>query len=150
MVFSGSRNGRSGSGCHSDNAQVSKEAGALTIIVFTKPFAFEGNKTLNGCSRRRNRKFKDKVDTLFYSKSKNLDVVDKKLSLLEAFKVTDSVLTQGVQNFRSYNNAKGLINVDFADVRLLCQRRVCLNGIGTGVGENRAQAAAIGNCISAA
>ena len=87
---------------------------------------------------------KDKVDTLIVIPNQRiLDVVDKKLSLLEAFKVADSVLTQGVQGISDLITLPGLINVDFADVKTIMQNAgSALMGIGTGVGENRAQAAA--------
>ena len=87
---------------------------------------------------------KDKVDTLIVIPNQRiLDVVDKKLSLLEAFKVADSVLSQGVQGISDLITMPGLINVDFADVRTIMQNAgSSLMGIGTGVGENRAQAAA--------
>jgi cell division protein FtsZ len=87
---------------------------------------------------------KDKVDTLIVIPNQRiLDVVDKKLSLLEAFKVADSVLTQGVQGISDLITLPGLINVDFADVKtIMSNAGSALMGIGTGVGENRAQAAA--------
>ena len=72
-----------------------------------------------------------------------MDVVDRKLSLLEAFKVADSVLSQGVQGISELITMPGLINVDFADVRtIMSNAGSALMGIGTGIGENRAQAAA--------
>lgn len=84
------------------------------------------------------------MDTLIVIPNQRiLDVVDKKLSLLEAFKVADSVLTQGVQGISDLITLPGLINVDFADVRtIMSNAGSALMGIGTGVGENRAQAAA--------
>jgi len=87
---------------------------------------------------------KDKVDTLIVIPNQRiLDVVDKKLSLLEAFKVADSVLTYGVQGISDLITLPGLINVDFADVRtIMTNAGSALMGIGTGVGENRAQTAA--------
>jgi len=72
-----------------------------------------------------------------------MDVVDRKLSLLEAFKVADSVLGQGVQGISEIITMPGLVNVDFADVRtIMSNAGSALMGIGTGIGENRAQAAA--------
>jgi cell division protein FtsZ len=87
---------------------------------------------------------KDKVDTLITIPNQRImDVVDRKLSLLEAFKVADSVLTQGVQGISEIITVPGLINVDFADVRtIMSDAGSALMGIGTGIGENRAQAAA--------
>jgi cell division protein FtsZ len=78
-----------------------------------------------------------------------LDVVDRKLSLLEAFKVADSVLNQGVQGISEIITLPGLINVDFADVKaIMSNAGSALMGIGTGSGENRAQAAARGAIAS--
>jgi cell division protein FtsZ len=87
---------------------------------------------------------KDKVDTLIVIPNQRImDVVDRKLSLLEAFKVADSVLGQGVQGISEIITMPGLVNVDFADVRtIMSNAGSALMGIGTGIGENRAQAAA--------
>jgi len=144
MVFlAAGMGGGTGTGATPTIAQVAKEAGALTIAVITKPFAFEGTRRMvvaeDGIEN-----LKDKVDTLIVIPNQRiLDVVDKKLSLLEAFKVADSVLTQGVQGISDLITMPGLINVDFADVRtIMSSAGSALMGIGTGVGENRAQAAA--------
>jgi len=144
MVFlAAGMGGGTGTGATPTIAQVAKEAGALTIAVITKPFAFEGTRRMvvaeDGIED-----LKDKVDTLIVIPNQRiLDVVDKKLSLLEAFKVADSVLTQGVQGISDLITMPGLINVDFADVRtIMSEAGSALMGIGTGVGENRAQAAA--------
>ena len=144
MVFlAAGMGGGTGTGATPTIAQVAKEAGALTIAVITKPFAFEGTRRMvvaeDGIEN-----LKDKVDTLIVIPNQRiLDVVDKKLSLLEAFKVADSVLTQGVQGISDLITMPGLINVDFADVRtIMSNAGSALMGIGTGVGENRAQAAA--------
>ena len=124
-------------------ARAAKEVGCLTVAIVTKPFAFEGTRRMvnaeDGIAD-----LKDKVDTLIVIPNQRiLDVVDKKLSLLEAFKVADSVLTQGVQGISDLITLPGLINVDFADVRtIMANAGSALMGIGTGVGENRAQAAA--------
>jgi len=87
---------------------------------------------------------KDKVDTLIVIPNQRiLDVVDRKLSLLDAFKVADSVLLQGVQGISEIITMPGLVNVDFADVRtIMSSAGSALMGIGTGNGENRAQVAA--------
>lgn len=124
-------------------ARAAKEVGALTVAVVTKPFAFEGTRRMVAAETGIE-ELKDKVDTLIVIPNQRiLDVVDKKLSLLEAFKVADSVLTQGVQGISELITMPGLINVDFADVRtIMTSAGSALMGIGTGVGENRAQAAA--------
>ncbi|OGH23463.1 MAG: cell division protein FtsZ [Candidatus Levybacteria bacterium RIFCSPHIGHO2_01_FULL_41_15] len=144
MVFlAAGMGGGTGTGGSPIIAEIAKEVGALTIAVVTKPFAFEGTRRMvtaeDGIEN-----LKDKVDTLIIIPNQRiLDVVDKKLSLLEAFKVADSVLTQGVQGISDLITMPGLINVDFADVRtIMSSAGSALMGIGTGVGENRAQAAA--------
>jgi cell division protein FtsZ len=135
--------GGTGTGATPIIAKAAKEIGALTVAVVTKPFAFEGTRRMvtaeDGIEE-----LKDKVDTLIVIPNQRiLDVVDKKLSLLEAFKVADSVLTQGVQGISDLITLPGLINVDFADVKTIMQNAgSALMGIGTGVGENRAQTAA--------
>lgn len=124
-------------------AKAAREVGTLTVAVVTKPFAFEGTRRMvtaeDGIEN-----LKSQVDTLIVIPNQRiLDVVDKKLSLLEAFKVADSVLTQGVQGISELITMPGLINVDFADVRtVMTNAGSALMGIGTGVGENRAQTAA--------
>lgn len=87
---------------------------------------------------------KDKVDTLIVIPNQRLmEVIDKKMTLLDAFRVTDSVLGQGVQGIADLITMPGLINVDFADVRtIMTNAGSSLMGIGTGVGENRAATAA--------
>lgn len=144
MVFlTAGMGGGTGSGATPVIARASKEVGALTVAVVTKPFTFEGTRRMVAAEEGIEQ-LKDKVDTLITIPNQRiLDVVDKKLSLLEAFKVADSVLTQGVQGISDLITMPGLINVDFADVRTIMQNAgSSLMGIGTGVGENRAQAAA--------
>jgi cell division protein FtsZ len=135
--------GGTGTGATPIIAKAAKEIGALTVAVVTKPFAFEGTRRMVAAEDGIE-ELKDKVDTLIVIPNQRiLDVVDKKLSLLEAFKVADSVLTQGVQGISDLITLPGLINVDFADVKTIMQNAgSALMGIGTGVGENRAQTAA--------
>jgi len=135
--------GGTGSGATPVIAKAAKEVGALTVAVVTKPFAFEGTRRMV-TAEDAIEEIKDKVDTLIVIPNQRiLDVVDKKLSLFEAFKVADSVLTQGVQGISDLITLPGLINVDFADVKtIMANAGSALMGIGTGVGENRAQAAA--------
>lgn len=144
MVFiTAGMGGGTGTGAAPVIAQIAKEIDALTVAVVTKPFTFEGTRRMvtaeDGIDS-----LKDKVDTLIVIPNQRiLDVVDKKLSLLEAFKVADSVLSQGVQGISDLITMPGLINVDFADVRtIMSSAGSALMGIGTGVGENRAQTAA--------
>lgn len=144
MVFlAAGMGGGTGTGATPIIAEAAKEVGALTIAVVTKPFSFEGTRRMVSAEDGIEN-LKDKVDTLIVIPNQRiLDVVDKKLSLLEAFKVADSVLTQGVQGISDLITMPGLINVDFADVRtIMSDAGSALMGIGTGVGENRAQAAA--------
>lgn len=124
-------------------ARLAKEVGALTVGVVTKPFAFEGTRRMvvadEGVENLR-----EHVDTLIVIPNQRLmDVIDRKMTLLEAFKVADSVLGQAVGGISDIIITPGLINVDFADVRTIMQSAgTALLGIGTGVGENRAQMAA--------
>lgn len=144
MIFlTAGMGGGTGSGATPIIAKAAKEVGALTVAVVTKPFAFEGTRRMV-TAEDAIEELKDKVDTLVVIPNQRiLDVVDKKLSLLEAFKVADSVLTQGVQGISDLITLPGLVNVDFADVRtIMSNAGSALMGIGTGVGENRAQTAA--------
>lgn len=144
MVFvAAGMGGGTGSGSAPVIAKVAKELGALTIAVVTKPFSFEGTRRMV-TAEDAIENLKDKVDTLIVIPNQRiLDVVDKKLSLTEAFRVADSVLSQGVQGISDLITMPGLINVDFADVRtIMSNAGSALMGIGTGIGENRAQAAA--------
>ena len=135
--------GGTGTGATPIVAEIAKEVGALTVAVVTKPFMFEGTRRMVSAEEGIDN-LKDKVDTLIVIPNQRiLDVVDRKLSLLDAFKVADSVLTQGVQGISEIITQPGLINVDFADVRnIMVDAGSALMGIGSGIGENRAQTAA--------
>lgn len=135
--------GGTGTGASPIIAEVAKELGALTVAVVTKPFAFEGTRRMLA-SEEGILNLKEKVDTLIVIPNQRiLDIVDKKMTLLEAFRIVDSVLGQGVQGISDLITLPGLINVDFADVRtIMSNAGSALMGIGTGVGENRASAAA--------
>jgi cell division protein FtsZ len=144
MVFlTAGMGGGTGTGATPIVAQISKEVGALTVAVVTKPFMFEGTRRMVAAEEGIEN-LKDKVDTLIVIPNQRiLDVVDRKLSLLDAFKVADSVLMQGVQGISEIITMPGLVNVDFADVRtIMSEAGSALMGIGTGNGENRAQVAA--------
>ncbi len=144
MVFvAAGMGGGTGTGAAPVIAKVAKELGALTIAVVTKPFAFEGTRRMVNAEDGIDQ-LKDKVDTLIVIPNQRiLDVVDRKVSLIEAFRVADSVLSQGVQGISDLITLPGLINVDFADVRsIMTNAGSALMGIGTGTGENRAQTAA--------
>jgi len=126
-------------------AEIAKEAGALTVAVITKPFAFEGTRRMvvaeDGIAV-----LKEKVDALIVIPNQRLlDTIDKKMTLLEAFKIADSVLSNGVQGISDIITLPGLINRDFADIKsIMKDAGSAFMGIGTGVGENRASAAARG------
>jgi len=144
MIFlTAGMGGGTGTGATPIIADAAKEVGALTVAVATKPFAFEGTRRMV-TAEEGIESLKDKVDTLIVIPNQRiLDVVDKKLSLLEAFRVADSVLSQGVQGISDIITVPGLINVDFADVKtIMSASGSALMGVGTGVGENRAQTAA--------
>jgi len=144
MVFiTAGMGGGTGTGGAPVIAELAKESGALTVAVVTKPFAFEGTRRMVQAEEGIE-ELKDKVDTLIVIPNQRLlDVVDKKMPLLEAFKVADSVLGQGVQGISDLITVPGLINVDFADVRsIMADSGSALMGIGIGVGENRATSAA--------
>lgn len=144
MVFlTAGMGGGTGTGATSIIAEVAKEVGALTVAVVTKPFMFEGTRRMVSAEEGID-EIKGRVDTLIVIPNQRiLEVVDKKLSLLEAFRVADSVLNHGVQGISELITVPGLINVDFADVKtIMSEAGSALMGIGIGVGENRAQLAA--------
>jgi len=144
MVFiTAGMGGGTGTGASPVIAKLAKEVGALTVAIITRPFAFEGTRRMviadDGIE-----KLREEVDTLIVIPNQRLmDVIDRKMTLLEAFKVVDSVLGQAVGGIADIITTAGLVNVDFADVRVIMQNSgTALLGIGTGVGENRAQMAA--------
>ncbi len=150
MIFiTAGMGGGTGTGGAPVIAEIAKGLGALTVAVVTKPFSFEGTRRMLVAEEGIER-LKEKVDTLIVIPNQRiLDVVDKKVSLLEAFKVADSVLGQGVQGISDLITMPGLVNVDFADVRaIMTNAGSALMGIGTGVGENRASTAARGAIAS--
>ena len=135
--------GGTGTGATPIIAEVAKESGALTVAVVTKPFLFEGTRRMV-TAEEGVETLQDKVDTLIVVPNQRLmDVIDKNLTLVDAFKMADSVLSQGVQGISDLITNTGLINVDFADVKTIMQDAgSALMGVGSGVGENRAQTAA--------
>lgn len=144
MVFiTAGMGGGTGTGASSVIAKLAKEVGALTVAIVTRPFAFEGTRRMviadDGIENLR-----QEVDTLIVIPNQRLmDVIDRKMTLIEAFRVVDSVLGQAVGGIAEIITTAGLVNVDFADVKAIMQNAgTALLGIGTGVGENRAQMAA--------
>jgi cell division protein FtsZ len=144
MVFiTSGLGGGTGSGASPVVAEIAKEAGALTIGVVTKPFTFEGAKR-KLTAEKAAEALKSKVDTLITIPNDRLrDVVQKNTSILDAFRVVDDVLRQGVQGISDIITVPGLINLDFADVRAIMKDAgSALMGIGRASGENRAVDAA--------
>lgn len=130
--------GGTGTGAAPVVADIGRETGALTVAVVTKPFSFEGSRRKLTAEEGIGQ-LKDKVDTLIViPNQKVLEIIDSKVSILEAFKKVDSILHQGVKGIAELITTPGLINVDFADVRtIMSGAGTALMGIGTGSGENR-------------
>lgn len=135
--------GGTGTGAGPVIAEMAKKLGILTVAVVTKPFGFEGTRRMITADEGIDA-LRDKVDTLIViPNQKLLEVVDKNVSLLEAFNLADSVLAQGVQGISDIIVMPGLINVDFADVKaIMTNAGSTLMGVGTSSGENRAAVAA--------
>lgn len=144
MVFvTAGMGGGTGTGAASIVAGTAKEMGILTIAVVTKPFTFEGKKRL-AQAERGVESLKGKVDSLVViPNDKLLQVIDRKTSIVEAFKMADDVLRQGVQGISDLIAIEGLVNLDFADVKtIMLNRGMAHMGIGRASGENRAEDAA--------
>jgi cell division protein FtsZ len=144
MVFiAAGMGGGTGTGAAPVVAQVAKECGALTIGVVTKPFTFEGNKRTLSAESGINR-FKDHVDTLIViPNDRLLQIVDKRASLKDSFRMADDVLRQGIQGISELITVPGLINLDFADVRtIMSEGGAALMAVGKAAGEDRARLAA--------
>ncbi len=144
MVFiTAGMGGGTGTGAAPIVAEVAKEAGALTVGVVTRPFTFEGRRRM-GFADQGIQELRAKVDTLItIPNDRLLQVVDKKTSMLDAFRVADDVLRQGVQGISDLIAVPGLINLDFADVRtVMLDTGSALMGVGTAGGDNRAVEAA--------
>ncbi|MBI2444252.1 MAG: cell division protein FtsZ [Candidatus Magasanikbacteria bacterium] len=135
--------GGTGSGASPLVAQIARELGALTVAVVTKPFSFEGPQRSTIAEAAWDELARN-VDTIItIPNDRILQVIDKKTTLLEAFKIVDDVLRQGVQGISELITIPGLINVDFADVKTIMRDTgSALMGIGTGSGEARAVEAA--------
>lgn len=124
-------------------ARVAREEGALTIGVVTRPFGFEGSRRAEN-ARVGLGALQDEVDTLIViPNDRLLQLVDKRVSIQEAFKTADDVLRQGIQGISELITQPGLINLDFADVRtIMSQGGAALMAVGVGKGDNRATEAA--------
>jgi cell division protein FtsZ len=144
MIFiTAGEGGGTGTGAAPILADLGRELGALTVGVVTKPFGFEG--------RRRGQQaeqgienLRDKVDTLIVIENDRLlQVVEKQTSVVDAFRMADDVLRQGVQGITDLITVPGLVNLDFADVRTIMREAgSALMGIGIASGDNRAAEAA--------
>ena len=144
MVFvTAGEGGGTGSGAAPVVARIAREVGALTVGIVTLPFRFEGT--------RRRSQAEDGIDALRNScdtvivipNDRLLEVLDRQTSMLDAFRIADDVLRQGVQGICDVITTPGLINLDFADVRtIMANAGSALMGIGFATGENRAVEAA--------
>ncbi|QQS20844.1 MAG: cell division protein FtsZ [Candidatus Moraniibacteriota bacterium] len=135
--------GGTGTGAAPIVAETAKEIGALTIGVVTKPFAFEGAQR-RAIAEEGLKNMQERVDSLItIPNDKLLSIIDRKTTLINAFRIVDDVLRQGVQGISDLITKPGIVNVDFADVRAIMEDSgSALMGIGVASGENRAVEAA--------
>jgi cell division protein FtsZ len=144
MVFiTAGEGGGTGTGAAPVVARLARELGALTVGIVTKPFGFEGSRRAQAAEQGIEI-LSDEVDTLIVvPNNRLLSVLDRQTSMVEAFRVADDVLRQGVQGISDLITLPGLINLDFADVRtIMSEAGPALLGIGMGTGEKRATDAA--------
>jgi cell division protein FtsZ len=144
MVFiTAGEGGGTGTGGAPVVAELGQEIGALTVGVVTRPFAFEGRKRADQAERGVDQ-LRDRVDTLIVIENDRLlQVVERQTSVVEAFRMADDILRQGVQGITDLITEPGLVNLDFADVRTIMRDAgSALMGIGRASGENRAAEAA--------
>ena len=144
MVFvTAGMGGGTGTGAAPIVAATARELGILTIGVVTKPFTFEGKKRLNQAEKGIVN-LKEKVDALVViPNDKLLQIIDRKTTIVEAFKMADDVLRQGVQGISDLIAIPGLVNLDFADIKtIMLNTGMAHMGIGRASGENRAEDAA--------
>jgi cell division protein FtsZ len=144
MVFiTAGEGGGTGTGAAPIVARVARELGALTVGIVTKPFGFEGSRRMKAAEQGIEW-LGEEVDTLIVvPNNRLLSVLDKQTSMMEAFRVADDVLRQGVQGVSDLITLPGLINLDFADVRtIMSEAGNALLGIGMGTGDKRAVEAA--------
>jgi len=144
MVFvTAGMGGGTGTGAAPIVAKVAREAGALTIGVVTRPFTFEGAQR-SRIAETGIEQLKEHVDTLIViPNDRLLEAADKRMSLLDSFKLADDVLRQGIQGISELITVPGLINLDFADVKtIMSLGGAALMAVGTGSGDDRAREAA--------
>ncbi|HON88742.1 MAG TPA: cell division protein FtsZ [Spirochaetia bacterium] len=144
MVFvTAGMGGGTGTGSAPIIAEVAKECGALTVAVVTKPFLFEGPIKMR-LAMEGIEKLKKAVDVLITIPNQNIfKIADKNLSAIDAFRIADDVLRQGVQGISDLITKPGIINIDFADVKTVMENQgYAVMGIGKADGDNRAIEAA--------
>jgi len=144
MVFiTAGEGGGTGTGGAPIVAELGQEIGALTVGVVTRPFAFEGRKRAEQAEKGIDQ-LRDRVDTLIVIENDRLlQVVERQTSVVDAFRMADDILRQGVQGITDLITEPGLVNLDFADVRTIMRDAgSALMGIGSASGENRAAEAA--------
>jgi cell division protein FtsZ len=144
MVFiAAGMGGGTGTGAAPVVAEIARELGALTVGVVTRPFAFEGTQRLKHAQTGIGG-MREKVDTLItIPNDRLLAVADKRMPMVEAYKMADDVLRQGIQGISDLITVPGLINLDFADVKaVMANAGSALLAIGYGSGDNRAADAA--------
>ena len=144
MIFvTAGMGGGTGTGAAPVIAEIAQDLGALTVAIVTKPFRFEGKRRMEQAILGID-ELKKHVDTLIVIPNDRLrEIIDKSTPLMDAFKEVDNVLHRGVQSISDLIAVSGLVNLDFADVKTVMEKRgSALIGIGLGVGENRAIEAA--------
>lgn len=144
MVFvTAGEGGGTGTGAAPVVARIARELGALTVAIVTTPFRFEGTRRRTAAERGVE-ELRAACDTVIViPNDRLLEVLDRSTSMIDAFKIADDVLRQGVQGICDLITTPGLINLDFADVRTVMQDAgSALMGIGYATGENRAREAA--------
>lgn len=143
MVFvTAGMGGGTGTGAAHVVAECAKEIGALTVGVVTKPFGFEGRRRMKQAEQGIIN-LKEKVDTLItIPNDRLLQVIDRRTSMLDAFRIADDVLRQGVAGISNLIAIPGLVNVDFADINsVMAHAGTALMGVGSGKGEGGVRAA---------
>jgi cell division protein FtsZ len=144
MVFiTAGMGGGTGTGATPLVAKIAREAGALTIGVVTRPFTFEASQR-SRVAEAGIEKLKEQVDTLIViPNDKLLEMADRRVTLVQSFRMADDVLRQGIQGISELITIPGLINLDFADVKtIMSLGGAALMAVGHGTGEDRASAAA--------
>jgi len=143
LFLTGGLGGGTGSGALPVIAKAAKEMGILTVAIVTRPFTFEGRRRLK-ISEAGIKQLRESVDTLIVVPNQRLlEIVDEKISMLDAFALSNDILKQGIKGISEIITKSGHINVDFADVKAIMKDMgMALMGTGRAAGENRAKEAA--------